>query len=94
MAKAAGTDPGILPLPRGGGAQRAIDETFQTNLSTGSGFYEVTIEPPQPGLYYVFVEVASAGLPLKNSPSELLQVKAPPASPVGAPSPAATGTSK
>jgi RHS repeat-associated protein len=47
MAKAAGTDPGILPLPNGGGAQRAIDETFQTNLSTGTGFYEIPLSLPR-----------------------------------------------
>ncbi len=47
MAKAAGTEPGILPLPTGGGAQRAIDETFQTDLSTGSGFYEIPLKLPR-----------------------------------------------
>src|SRR5215208_5041478 len=47
MAKAAATEPSILPLPRGGGAQRAIDETFQTNLSSGSGFYEIRLMLPR-----------------------------------------------
>jgi RHS repeat-associated protein len=47
MAKAAGTDAAALPLPQGGGAQRAIDETFQTNLSTGSGFYSVPLSLPR-----------------------------------------------
>ncbi|MEV0117661.1 SpvB/TcaC N-terminal domain-containing protein [Streptomyces sp. NPDC050844] len=47
MAKAAGTEASILPLPTGGGGQRAIDETFKTDLSTGSGFYQIQLQCPR-----------------------------------------------
>ena len=35
----------------------------------GDGEYEVRFSPPEAGLYYVFVEVASAGMPFQKSPS-------------------------
>ena len=41
------------------------------------GRYEVRFRPPEAGLYFLFVEVASAGLPLQRSPSLALQVGAP-----------------
>lgn len=34
----------------------------------GDGLYEIRFTPPEEGLYYVFVEVASQGLPLQKSP--------------------------
>jgi DNA-binding beta-propeller fold protein YncE len=43
----------------------------------GDGRYEVRFRPPEAGLYFLFVEVASAGLPLQRSPSLALQVGAP-----------------
>ena len=32
------------------------------------GLYEVRFQPPEAGLYFVFLEVASAGLPLQKAP--------------------------
>ncbi|WP_310620348.1 toxin TcdB middle/N-terminal domain-containing protein [Flexibacterium corallicola] len=47
MAAPSGTESSILPLPKGGGAQSSIDESFQTNLNTGSGFYQIPIKLPK-----------------------------------------------
>jgi YVTN family beta-propeller protein len=38
----------------------------------GEGLYEIRFTPPEEGLYYVFVEVASQGLPLQKSPFVVL----------------------
>jgi YVTN family beta-propeller protein len=35
----------------------------------GDGLYEITFRPGEEGLYYVFLEVPSAGLELRNSPN-------------------------
>ena len=43
----------------------------------GAGVYEVRFKPPEAGLYFVFVEVASAGLPLQKSPYVSLTAEAP-----------------
>jgi YVTN family beta-propeller protein len=42
----------------------------------GEGVYEVRFLPPDPGVYYVFVEVASAKLPFQKSPFLVLEAKA------------------
>lgn len=34
----------------------------------GDGLYRIRFTPPEEGLYYVFIEVASQGLPLQKSP--------------------------
>lgn len=41
------------------------------------GHYEITFQPREEGLYYIFVEVASAGLQLQGSPFLTLEAKAP-----------------
>nr|WP_320192894.1 SpvB/TcaC N-terminal domain-containing protein [uncultured Desulfobacter sp.] len=47
MAKPSATNPDILPLPKGGGGMNSIDESFKTNLSSGSGTYQVPIDLPR-----------------------------------------------
>ncbi|MFD1156645.1 toxin TcdB middle/N-terminal domain-containing protein [Roseovarius aestuarii] len=47
MAAQNGTDSTVLPLPKGGGAARAIDEEFQINLNTGGGLYQIPIRLPK-----------------------------------------------
>jgi YVTN family beta-propeller protein len=41
------------------------------------GLYEIHFKPPEAGVYFVFVEVASAGLPLQKSPFLVLTAEAP-----------------
>jgi YVTN family beta-propeller protein len=41
----------------------------------GEGLYEVRFQPPESGLYFVFVGVDSAGLPLQKSPYVSLNVE-------------------
>jgi YVTN family beta-propeller protein len=41
----------------------------------GEGLYEVRFQPPEPGLYYVFLEVASAGMPFQKNPFLVLQAE-------------------
>jgi len=43
----------------------------------GEGLYEARFRPPDAGLYFLFVGVESAGLPLQKSPSVSLTVGAP-----------------
>jgi hypothetical protein len=43
----------------------------------GQGVYEVHVKPPESGIYYVFVEVASAGLTFQKSPYMVLSAEAP-----------------
>jgi YVTN family beta-propeller protein len=43
----------------------------------GQGIYEVHVKPPESGIYYVFVEVASAGLTFQKSPYMVLSAEAP-----------------
>lgn len=47
MATQNGADASILPLPKGGGAGRAIDESFQINLNTGAGLYQIPLKLPK-----------------------------------------------
>lgn len=47
----------------------------QWAAETGAGIYEVKLTPPQAGTYFVFVEVASAGLPFQKSPYLVLSAK-------------------
>lgn len=49
----------------------------------GGGLYEITFRPREEGLYYIFVEVASAGLLMQGAPFLMLEIK-PPASPLAA----------
>jgi hypothetical protein len=42
----------------------------------GEGVYEVRFQAPDPGIYYVFVEVASARLPFQKSPFLVLEAGA------------------
>ncbi len=39
----------------------------QWATEVGGGVYEIRFVPPEPGLYFVFVEIASAGLPFERS---------------------------
>jgi hypothetical protein len=55
----------------------------QVAREVGAGVYEIHFKPPQAGIYFVFVEVASAGLPLEKSPYLVLSAEAP-AEPVAA----------
>jgi hypothetical protein len=50
----------------------------QWATEVGKGIYEVHVKPPESGIYYVFVEVASAGLTFQKSPYMLLSVEAAP----------------
>jgi hypothetical protein len=43
----------------------------------GNGLYEIHFKPPEAGIYFIFVEVASAGLQLQKSPFVALTVEAP-----------------
>jgi YVTN family beta-propeller protein len=45
----------------------------------GPGLYEIHFTPPEAGLYYVFVEVPSAGLALQSSPALTLTAREAPA---------------
>jgi len=44
---------------------------------TGNGLYEIHFKPPEAGIYFIFVEVASAGLQLQKSPFVAITVEAP-----------------
>jgi YVTN family beta-propeller protein len=44
----------------------------------GDGIYEIHFKPPEAGVWFVFVEVASAGLKLQEAPFLSLTVEAPP----------------
>ncbi|MFY9821902.1 MAG: beta-propeller fold lactonase family protein [Thermoanaerobaculia bacterium] len=44
----------------------------------GKGVYEIRFRPPQEGVYYVFVEVASAGLSFQKSPYMVLTAETQP----------------
>ncbi|HEV7507585.1 MAG TPA: cytochrome D1 domain-containing protein [Thermoanaerobaculia bacterium] len=47
----------------------------QWAAEVGQGVYEVKFKPPQEGIYYVFVEVASAGLSFQKSPYMVLSAE-------------------
>jgi len=51
----------------------------------GQGVYEIQFKPPQEGIYYIFVEVASAGLSFQKSPYMVVtaETRATPASQEG-----------
>jgi YVTN family beta-propeller protein len=49
----------------------------QWATEVGQGVYEVHVKPPESGIYYVFVEVASAGLTFQKSPYMVLSAEAP-----------------
>jgi len=36
---------------------------------SAAGIYEIRFQPPEAGLYFIFLEVASAGMPLQKSPA-------------------------
>lgn len=44
--------------------------------SLGDGVYEIEFAPPQPGVYYVYLESAAAGLSMNNSQYLVLQAQA------------------
>jgi DNA-binding beta-propeller fold protein YncE len=50
----------------------------QWAAEVGEGLYEIRFKPPQEGIYYVFVEVASAGLSFQKSPYMVLSAQAQP----------------
>jgi len=52
-----------------------LSQERQWAAALGDGLYEVTVRPQEEGLYYVFVEVPSAGLELKKSPHVTLFAK-------------------
>lgn len=58
----------------------------QSAAEMGQGVYEIHFKPPQEGIYYVFVEVASAGLSFQKSPYMVVtaETRAIPASQEGA----------
>jgi DNA-binding beta-propeller fold protein YncE len=43
----------------------------------GGGLYEIHFTPPEPGIYFVFLEVASAGIQFQRSPFLVLTAEAP-----------------
>jgi RHS repeat-associated protein len=47
MTKYPNISENIVSLPKGGAAFKPIDEMFKTDLSTGSGFYQVSISLPR-----------------------------------------------
>src|SRR5690554_1414473 len=47
MAKTAGIGNDVLPLPSGGGSMKPIDETFKTDLGTGTGTYQIPLKFPK-----------------------------------------------
>lgn len=53
----------------------------------GDGVYEIRFNPPEPGLYFVFLEVPSAGITFQTSPLQVLQAEGQPASAPPAPVP-------
>jgi YVTN family beta-propeller protein len=79
-----------LTDPQTGAPKKGLDDVrVLTFLSPGvwqqrqfakeqsDGRYEITFQPREAGLYYIFVEVASAGLAMRNSPFVTLDVKGP-----------------
>jgi len=54
----------------------------------GDGVYEIHFTPPEPGLYFVFLEVPSAGITFQTSPLQVLQAEGQPAAAPPAPAPA------
>ncbi len=53
----------------------------------GGGLYEIHFKPPEAGVYFVFLEVESAGIPFQKSPYLVLTAEA-------AKTPAAQGGSR
>ena len=47
MAKSAGLGQDVLPLPSGGGTMKPIDESFKTDLGTGTGSYNIPLKLPK-----------------------------------------------
>jgi len=47
----------------------------QLASSVGHGTYRMELTPPRPGVYYVFVEIASEKVAFNSSPSMILQAK-------------------
>lgn len=45
--------------------------------SKGDGVYEMELTPPRAGVYYVFSEILSEGMPLQQSPSVVIEVAKP-----------------
>ena len=45
----------------------------------GDGLYQISFTPPETGVYFVFLEVASAGMPFQKSPFLVLTAEAKPA---------------
>lgn len=43
----------------------------------GAGVYEVELTPPRAGIYYVFSEILSEGMPVQQSPSVVMEVQEP-----------------
>lgn len=52
-----------------------LQQQRQWAKEQGDGLYEVTFRPQEEGLYYIFLEVASAGLRLQKSPHMTLVAK-------------------
>ena len=46
MSKTSGVDNQILSLPKGGGAVQSLATTFETDLNTGTGSFEIPISVP------------------------------------------------
>ena len=57
----------------------------------GDGVYEIRFTPPEPGMYFVFLEVPSAGMSFQSSPLQVLQAEGRPAAAPGA-APASGGS--
>jgi hypothetical protein len=43
----------------------------------GDGGYEIHFRPPEAGLYFVFIEVGSAGMPVERSRALTLNIRLP-----------------
>ena len=57
-----------------------LGQQRQWAVERGEGLYEITFRPDEEGLYYIFLEVASAGLPLANAPHVTLTANTAPSS--------------
>ncbi len=57
-----------------------LGQQRQWAVERGEGLYEITFRPEEEGLYYIFLEVASAGLPLANAPHLTLTANTAPSS--------------
>lgn len=66
------TDVNSLIWAPGGGQQR------QSAIEVGKGLYEIEFQPPEAGIYYVYLEVPSLGLEIDNPQMLILEARTKP----------------